>query len=113
MKIKKQDSIVKSDQPHYYEVKIPNHPNGVPQMHVGNIKDVERLLELYRDATVEKIYLPHSPQTVDVPHVSIAPDPELPTRDIAVNMDGGVGGSWKEVEYVPALKENDAEVFIP
>ena len=113
MKIKKQDSIVKSDQPHYYEVKIPNHPNGVPQMHVGNIKDVERLLELYPDATVEKIYLPHSPQTVDVPHVSIAPDPELPTRDIAVNMDGGVGGSWKGVEYVPALKENDAEVFIP
>ena len=113
MKIKKQDSIVKSDQRHYYEVKIPNRPNGVPQMHVGNIKDVERLLELYPDATVEKIYLPHSPQTVDVPHVSIAPDPELPTRDIAVNMDGGVGGSWKEVEYVPALKENDAEVFIP
>ena len=113
MKIKKQDSIVKSDQPHYYEVKIPNHPNGVPQMHVGNIKDVERLLELYPDATVEKIYLPHPPQTVDVPHISIAPDPELPTRDIAVNMDGGVGGSWKEVEYVPSLKENDAEVFIP
>ena len=113
MKIKKQDSIVKSDQPHYYEVKIPNDPNGVPQMHVGNIKDAERILEMYPDATVEKIYLPHPPQTVDVPHVSIAPDPELPTRDIVVNMDGGVGGSWKEVEYVPALKENDAEVFIP
>ena len=77
MKIKKQDSIVKSDQPHYYEVKIPNHPNGVPQMHVGNIKDVERLLELYPDATVEKIYLPHSPQTVDVPHVSLLLTPNF------------------------------------
>ena len=36
--------------PHYYEVKIPNHPNGVPQIHVGNIKDVERILEMYPDA---------------------------------------------------------------
>ena len=25
---------------------------------------------------------------------------QLPTRDIVVNMDGGVGGSWKEVEYI-------------
>lgn len=82
MKIKKQDSIVKSDQPHYYEVKIPNHPNGVPQMHVGNIKDVERLLELYPDATVSKIYLPHPPKTVDVPHVALDSDLELPEQNI-------------------------------
>ncbi len=25
---------------------------------------------------------------------------KLPTRDIVVNMDGGVGGSWKEVKVV-------------
>ena len=25
---------------------------------------------------------------------------ELPTTDIVVNMDGGVGGSWRAVEYV-------------
>ena len=25
---------------------------------------------------------------------------QLPTRDIVVNMDGGVGGSWQEVEYI-------------
>ena len=25
---------------------------------------------------------------------------ELPTKDIVVNMDGGVGGSWEEVEYI-------------
>jgi len=123
MKLKKQESIVKSSQPHYYEVKIPNHPNGVPKMHCGNIKDAERLLEMYPDATIEKIYLPHPPQTVDVPHVSVAPDPELPTRDIVVNMDGGVGGSWEEVEYVEVggeklptqqrLPENHQEPFIP
>ena len=55
-------------------IKIPNHPNGVPQMHCGNIRDAERLLEIYPDATMTKIYLPHPPQTVDVPHVRVAPD---------------------------------------
>ena len=33
-------------------------------------------------------------QTVDV-----TPQPALPTNEIVVNMDGGVGGSWKEVEH--------------
>jgi hypothetical protein len=33
-------------------------------------------------------------ETVDVEPF---PQNQLPTRDIAVNMDGGVGGSWKEV----------------
>jgi hypothetical protein len=28
-------------------------------------------------------------------------------------MDGGVGGSWKEVKVEPLLEENDAEVFTP
>ena len=37
----------------------------------------------------------------------------LPTTDIVVNMDGGVGGSWKEVKVEPLLEENDAEVFAP
>ena len=35
----------------------------------------------------------------------------LPTTDIVVNMDGGVGGSWKEVKVEPLLEENDAKVF--
>jgi hypothetical protein len=37
---------------------------------------------------------------------------QLPTKDIVVNMDGGVGGSWKEVE-VPLVGESDYdEVFL-
>ena len=32
--------------------------------------------------------------------------------DIVVNMDGGVGGSWK-VDSVPLLEENDGEIFSP
>jgi hypothetical protein len=43
-------------------------------------------------------------------------EPYIPVKsiadDIVVNMDGGVGGSWK-VESVPVLEESDAEVFIP
>ena len=36
-------------------------------------------------------------QTVDV-----TPQPALPTNEIVVNMDGGVGGSWEERELEPA-----------
>jgi len=79
---KSQSQLRRQDFPHYYEVKIPNHPNGVPQMHCGNIKDAERILEMYPDATIEKIYLPHPPQTVDVPYVKVAPDLELPMQQI-------------------------------
>ena len=44
--------------------------------------------------------------------VDVEPAKQLPTHDIVVNMDGGVGGSWK-VESVPILEENDGEVFSP
>ena len=74
--------LARTDLPHYYEVKIPNHPNGVPQMHCGSIKDAQRLLEVYPEATMTKIYLPHPPQTVDVPYVKVAPDLELPMQQI-------------------------------
>lgn len=35
------------------------------------------------------------------PVVDVTPPKQLPTTEIVVNMDGGVGGSWeeKEVEY--------------
>ena len=32
--------------------------------------------------------------------VDVSSGKKLPTRDIVVNMDGGVGGSWEEVEYI-------------
>ena len=77
---KPQSQLVRQDAPHYYEVRIPNHPNGVPKMHCGMKKDADMLLEKYPDATVEKIYLPHPPDTVDVPHVRVDPDLELPMQ---------------------------------
>jgi|TARA_B100000085_G_scaffold18805_1_gene16133 hypothetical protein len=59
-------------------------------------------------------------QTIDLEPF---PQNQLPTKDIVVNMDGGVGGSWKEVEYVDVggqkiatqqnLPQNCQEPFIP
>ena len=47
----------------------------------------------------------------------------LPTNEIVVNMDGGVGGSWKEiyeqfdeafgVKKQKQLNQSDAEIFVP
>ena len=61
-----QSQLVAQDAPHLWEVKIPNHPNGVKQMHCGNRKDAERLLEIYPDATINKRYFPGPPSTVNV-----------------------------------------------
>ena len=59
-------------------------------------------------------------QTLDVESTS---QKQLPTKDIVVNMDGGVGGSWKEVEYIEVggqkiptqqqLPQNDSKAFDP
>jgi hypothetical protein len=51
--------------------------------------------------------------------IDITPPPALPTNEIVVNMDGGVGGSWKVEEPKQLeegqlkLKESDAQVFVP
>jgi len=39
-------------------------------------------------------------QTVDV-----TPQKQLPTNEIVVNMDGGVGGSWEQRELEPEVLE--------
>ena len=39
-------------------------------------------------------------QTVDV-----TPQKQLPTNEIVVNMDGGVGGSWEQRELEPKVLE--------
>ena len=44
--------------------------------------------------------------------VKLLERPKLPTKDIVVNMDGGVGGSWEEV-VIEQLPEDCQEPFIP
>ena len=70
--------LVRTDIPHYYEMTLLNGS----KRHCGTLRDVECILSIYPDAIYAKILLPHPPQTVDVPHVSVAPDLELPMQQI-------------------------------
>ena len=68
--------LVRTDIPHYYEMTLPNGS----KRHCGTLRDVECILSIYPDAAYAKILLPHPPQTVDVPYISVAPDLELPMQ---------------------------------
>ena len=70
-------------------------PTGKKIADCGSIKDAVNLLRTRGDG----YYYQFNPiyETVEV---QLSERPKLPTRDIVVNMDGGVGGSWKEVEYI-------------
>lgn len=48
--------------------------------HCGTIKDVECVLSIYPDYTYYKLYLPAPPATIDVPHIRVAQDLELPMQ---------------------------------
>ena len=54
-------------------------------------------------------YFTFNPLPGDI--IDVSNGKQLPTRDIiTVNMDGGVGGSWKVVQSSePKLKENQQE----
>ena len=43
------------------------------------------------------VTITNSNQLYETVEVKLLERPKLPTKDIVVNMDGGVGGSWKEV----------------
>ena len=103
LSIKKESQLARNDAPHYYEVKIKGHPNGVPQMHCGKIKDAERLLEMYPGSTMSKIYFPHPPETVDVSYVTMENDKQLPTIKIR----------GQEIFIQQQLPQNCQEPFIP
>ena len=82
-KRKTQSELVAKEAPHYYEMTLPNGS----KRHCGTMKDVECILSIYPDAVYAKILLPHPPQTVDVPHVAMEPDLELPMQQILSESD--------------------------
>ena len=59
-----------------------------------------------RNKTWDGHYYTFNPLPGDIIDVNTAY--QLPTTDIVVNMDGGVGGSWREI----SLPENSQEPFI-
>jgi hypothetical protein len=92
-------------------------PTGKKIADCGSIKDAVNLIGTRGDGhyyQFKPIY-----ETVEV---KLLERPKLPTKDIVVNMDGGVGGSWEEIEYIEVdgqklltqqLPPNCQEPFIP
>ena len=76
------NQIVKAEMPHYYELTLPNGT----KRHCGTLKDVECMLSIYPDAIYAKILLPHPPKTVDVTHVELEPDLQLPEQKFYPNL---------------------------
>jgi len=79
-------------------------PGGKKIADCGSLQDATTLVAMKGDGH----YYQFTPFPSDIIDVSFGK--KLPTRDIVVNMDGGVGGSW---EVQPILEEDNAEVFVP
>ena len=83
----------------------------------GSLQDATTLVAMKGDGH----YYQFTPFPGDIVDVSFGN--QLPTRDIVVNMDGGVGGSWTEiyeqfdeafgVKKQKQLNQDDGEVFVP
>ena len=101
----------------YYSV---FNPRGEKIADCGQERDAVNLIGS-RNRRWDGHYFTFIPLPGDI--VDVASSKQLPTKDIVVNMDGGVGGSWKEVDYVDIggqkiatqqkLPQNYQEPFIP
>ena len=94
----------------YYSV---FNPRGEKIADCGIERDAVNLIGM-RNRRWDGHYYTFIPLPGDIIDVS---NKQLPTKDIVVNMDGGVGGSWREVDYIKVngqkLPMNQAEPFIP
>ena len=77
----------------YYSV---FNPDGKKIADCGIEKDADNLMHT-RNKYWDGHYFTFNPLPGDIVDVT---NKQLPTNDIVVNMDGGVGGSWKEVNYI-------------
>ena len=72
-------------------------PDGKKIADCGQERDAVNLIGS-RNRRWDGHYYQFNPLPGDI--IDVSEGKQLPTRDIVVNMDGGVGGSWKQVEYV-------------
>ena len=77
----------------YYSV---FNPRGEKIADCGNQKDAINLMHT-RNKYLDGHYYMFIPLPGDI--IDVSDGKQLPTRDIVVNMDGGVGGSWEQIEY--------------
>ena len=71
-------------------------PDGKKIADCGIERDAVNLMST-RNKYWDGHYFTFNPLPGDIVDVT---NKQLPTRDIVVNMDGGVGGSWREVNYI-------------
>ena len=76
---KLQSQIVAGEPPHYFEVR---NLDGQRYVHCGLEQDAIATCEMHSGFTYHKVYLPHTPKTVDVSHTRMASDPELSPQKI-------------------------------
>ena len=95
------------------------NPRGEKIADCGTGKDAANLMHM-RNARWDGHYYSFIPLPGDIVDISSGKQP--PTRDIVINMDGGVGGSWKEVsekefdelfDFSKQKNLNKQEPFIP
>ena len=86
----------------YYSV---INPKGEKIADCGQERDATFLIHS-RNKTWDGHYYQFNPLPGDIINVSSAK--QLPTHDIVINMDGGVGGSW-EVKYNEQLPKSDSK----
>jgi hypothetical protein len=79
MKNFREGVIQRQDSPHYFEIK---NEDGEKYCHCGTMVDVNLILDRHPTFTYEKVYLPHSPKTVNVQHTVMDPDPQLSEQKI-------------------------------
>lgn len=84
---------------------VVEHRTGRTIAHCGEESDARMLCELF---PTERIYRKQKfimDQVIDITSTS---QKQLPTTDIIVNMDGGVGGPW-EVKDLPQIKLSEGQ----
>ena len=91
----------------YYSV---YNPRGEKIADCGIERDAVNLIGM-RNRRWDGHYYQFTPLPGDI--VDVGKMYELPTGDIVVNMDGGVGGSWHTIETQQKLQPSDLKTFDP
>ena len=91
----------------YYSV---YNPKGEKIADCGIERDAVNLIGM-RNRRWDGHYFTFNPLPGDI--VDVGNTYELPTGDIVVNMDGGVGGSWHTIETQQKLEPSDLKTFDP
>ena len=90
----------------YYSV---FNPRGEKIADCGIERDAVNLMSM-RNRRWDGHYFTFNPLPGDI--VDVSQNKQLPTTDIVVNMDGGVGGSWFEVKAKDYLCNNKNHLFL-